>query len=106
MLTLAGLPPFALFWGKLYLIGSAVNAGFMFLAFMMIINSAIAAYYYLKPVVFMFLKEPESDITYLQNTTPIMKYLAIFCAILTIGSIFTIEPLLQIITYYTQISGF
>lgn len=106
MLTLAGLPPFALFWGKLYLIGSAVNAGFMFLAFMMIINSAIAAYYYLKPVVYMFLKQPDEPMLYLQNATPIMKYLAIFCAVITIASIFTIEPLLQIITYYTQISGF
>ncbi len=53
-LSLAGVPPFALFWGKMYLIGSAVNAGYIILALIMAINSAIAAYYYLKPIVICF----------------------------------------------------
>lgn len=107
MLSLAGLPPFALFWGKLYLIGSAVNAGFMLLAIVMIINSAIAAYYYLKPIVYMFLKEPEyTDIKYMTNATKPIKAVVGFCVVFTIFSIFTIEPLLEIISYYVQISGF
>ncbi len=107
MLTLAGLPPFALFWGKLYLIGSALNAGFMFLALIMVLNSAIAAYYYLKPVVYMFLKEPKNTKEYyLQNATTPIKFIAALCAVFTVLSIFTIEPLLQIISYYIQISGF
>ncbi|AXX93571.1 NADH-quinone oxidoreductase subunit NuoN [Malaciobacter molluscorum LMG 25693] len=106
MISLAGLPPFSLFWGKLYLIGSAVNAGHLILAVVMILNSAIAAYYYLKPVVFIFLNEPENDTLKLENSTSIIKFVVITSAIFTIFSIFIIEPLLQIISYYTQISGF
>lgn len=107
-LSLAGIPPFALFWGKMYLIGSAVNAGYMILALIMIINSAIAAYYYLKPIVYIFLKEPieENNTKYMTNATTPIKTLIGFCAIVTIFSIFFIEPLLEIISYYVQISGY
>ena len=55
MLSLAGVPPFSLFWGKLYILSAAVNAGFIGLAVIMAVNSAISVYYYLKLVVFMFL---------------------------------------------------
>lgn len=108
LLSLAGLPPFALFWGKMYLIGSAVNAGYMILALVMVINAGIAGYYYLKPIVYMFLKDPiEGNKTkYMENSTTPIKALIGFCAIITILSIFLIEPLLEIISYYVQISGY
>lgn len=108
LFSLAGIPPFALFWGKLYLIGSAVNAGYIILALIMVINSAIAGYYYLKPIVFMFLKDAnkEVEVKFLSNSTPTIKGLIGFCAVLVIFSIFLIEPLLEIISYYVQISGY
>jgi len=58
MLSLAGVPPFSLFWGKLYIMGAAVNAGYIVLAVIMAINSAISAYYYLKLIVYMFMRDP------------------------------------------------
>ena len=58
MLSLAGIPPFSVFWGKVYLMSAAVNNGYLFLAVVMAINSAIAAYYYLKLIVYMFLRDP------------------------------------------------
>lgn len=107
LLSLAGIPPFALFWGKMYLVGSAVNAGYMMLALIMVINSAIAGYYYLKPIIYMFLKEPvEKEIKYMTNATTSVKTLVGFCAVVTLLSIFLIEPLLNIISYYVQISGY
>lgn len=108
LLSLAGLPPFALFWGKMYLIGSSINAGYMLLAFVMIINAAIAGYYYLKPIIYMFLKDPieGNNTEYMANATTPIKTLVGFCAFLTIFSIFLIEPLLEIISYYVQISGY
>lgn len=108
LLSLAGLPPFALFWGKMYLISSAVNGGFMVLALIMALNSAIAAYYYLKPVVYIFLKEPleEGTVTYLSNATTPLKVVIGFCAAAMITSIFFINPLLEIISYYVQIAGY
>ena len=108
MLSLAGIPPFALFWGKMYLIGASVNAGYMLLALIMVINSAIAGYYYLKPIVYMFLKDPieGNNTKYMTNATTPIKTLIGFCAIVTIFSILLIEPLLEIISYYVQISGY
>ena len=108
LLSLAGLPPFALFWGKMYLIGSAVNAGYMLLALIMVINAAIAGYYYLKPIVYMFLKDPieGNNTKYMTNATTPIKTLIGFCAFITIFAIFLIEPLLEIISYYVQISGY
>lgn len=107
LLSLAGLPPFALFWGKMYLLGAAVNSGFIVLALIMALNSAIAAYYYLRPIVYMFLKEPVVDgIKYMENATTTTKALVGVSAFLTIISIFFIQPLLETISYYVQISGF
>jgi NADH-quinone oxidoreductase subunit N len=69
MLSLAGVPPFALYWGKLYLLSAAVNSGHIYLAIIMALNSAVAAYYYLKLIVYMFMKEPvaNSDVEYFRN---------------------------------------
>ena len=61
MLALAGVPPFAVYWGKIYILSSALNAGYYWLALIMAVNSAIAAYYYLKLIVYMFLKDPSQN---------------------------------------------
>lgn len=92
----------------MYLISSAVNAGFIVLALIMAINSAIAAYYYLKPIVYMFLKEPleENTVEYLSNSTTPLRVVIGMCAVFTVISIFFVEPLLEIISYYVQISGY
>ena len=108
MLSLAGVPPFALFWGKLYLLGAIINSGNTFLAILMVINSAIAAYYYLKLVVFMFLKEPDkkANIAYMKNASTALKTIVGFSAAVTILAIFTIEPFLEMINSYIVASGF
>ena len=108
LLSLAGIPPFALFWGKMYLIGASVNAGYMLLALIMVINSAIAGYYYLKPIIYIFLKDPieGKPVEYMTNATTPIKVVVGFCAVSVILSIFFIEPLLEVISYYVQISGY
>lgn len=109
LFALAGLPPFALFWGKMYLVASAVNAGHIALAIIIVLNSAIAAYYYLRPVSYMFLRDPEvgiSNTKFMQNATTPMKSVVALAVFLTIVSILLIEPLLNIITYYVSSSGF
>jgi NADH-quinone oxidoreductase subunit N len=108
MLSLAGVPPFALFWGKLYLIGSAVSGGYTVLALIMALNSAIAAYYYLKLIVFMFMKEPitEYGSEYLVNASLSLKTIIGIAAIGTIFAVFAINPLLKIITMFVYNSGY
>ncbi len=58
MFALTGIPPLAGFFGKLYVFGAAVQAGMVWLAIIAVINSAIAAYYYLRVTVSMFMSEP------------------------------------------------
>ena len=57
MFGLTGIPPLAGFFGKLYVFGSAVEAGLTWLAIIGVINSAIAAYFYLRVTVEMFMTE-------------------------------------------------
>lgn len=70
MLSLGGIPPFGLFWGKIFVISSAINSGYIALAIILLLNSAIAIYYYIKLIIFMFLKEPLKSEIYTQNASP------------------------------------
>ncbi len=108
LLSLAGIPPFSLFWGKMYLIGATVNGGYIILALIMALNSAIAAYYYLKLIVYMFLKDAKEDdrIEFMGNANKPLKTVIGVSAIITITSIIYIDPLLDMISTYVQMSGF
>jgi NADH-quinone oxidoreductase subunit N len=59
LLSLVGIPPLAGFVGKVYLFGAAVRAGFVWLAVIAVLNSALAAYYYLRVIVYMYMRDPE-----------------------------------------------
>jgi len=108
MLALAGVPPFSLFWGKVFLVGAAINAGHVVLALIMVLNSAIAVYYYLKLIIYMFLKEPTGDdrIEFLGNANNPLRVVIGISITLTVTSIFYIDPLLEMISVYVQMSGF
>ncbi len=58
MFSLAGIPPLAGFFAKLYVFSGAVEAGLAWLAIVGVINSALGAYYYLRVTVSMFMAEP------------------------------------------------
>ena len=57
MLSLGGLPPTAGFMGKVWVFGAAIDQGFVWLAVIGVVNSAISLYYYYRVIVFMWLKE-------------------------------------------------
>jgi NADH-quinone oxidoreductase subunit N len=59
LLSLVGIPPLAGFVGKFYLFGAAVRGGYVWLAVIGVLNSALAAYYYLRVLVYMYMREPE-----------------------------------------------
>jgi NADH-quinone oxidoreductase subunit N len=46
MLALTGIPPTALFWGKVFLFGAAIQTGYLWLAVFGIANSVVSLYYY------------------------------------------------------------
>jgi NADH-quinone oxidoreductase subunit N len=105
MLSLAGVPPFSVFWGKLYIMSAAVDKGYIWLAVIMGLNSAIAAYYYLKLIVYMFLKEPNKDMNtvYYNISKPLMVIIGI-AVIVTVTSVFFFQQLLSYITYMIDYS--
>jgi len=108
MLSLAGVPPFSLFWGKLYIMSAAVNSDYIVLALIMAINSAISAYYYLKLIVYMFLKDPaENDGTvYMKNASKPLQTIIGFSVVLTVFAVLAVNPMMEFITSYVQASGF
>jgi NADH-quinone oxidoreductase subunit N len=70
MLSLGGIPPTAGFMGKFWLFGAAIESGYVWLAVIGVLNSAVSLYYYIRIVVFMMLKneptgsEPKTSPTF------------------------------------------
>ena len=58
MLSLTGIPPTLGFFGKLFLFSAAIKQGLNWLAIWGVIGSIISVYYYLRPVVAMYMEEP------------------------------------------------
>jgi NADH-quinone oxidoreductase subunit N len=56
MLSLGGIPPTAGFMGKFWLFSTAIESGYVWLAVIGVLNSAVSLYYYIRIVVFMWLK--------------------------------------------------
>ena len=63
LLSLTGIPPTAGFFAKAYVILSAVQAGGLAaaLAIVAVLNAAIAAFYYLRVIVYLFMRDPAEN---------------------------------------------
>jgi NADH-quinone oxidoreductase subunit N len=59
MLSLAGFPATAGFFGKVYLIGAAVDNGYGWLGVVIVIGSAISLAYYLRVVAAVWMRSPD-----------------------------------------------
>ena len=57
MFSLAGIPPFAGFFGKYYVFAGAIEAGYTWLAIVGVIMSVVSAYYYLRLSMVMYFRE-------------------------------------------------
>ncbi|QDK39545.1 NADH-quinone oxidoreductase subunit N [Bdellovibrio sp. NC01] len=62
LLSLAGIPPTLGFFGKFYMFNAAIGEGLLWLAIWGMISSVIGLYYYLRPIVVMYMKEGEAEI--------------------------------------------
>lgn len=93
LISLAGLPPALGFFGKFYLFNAAIGEGLIWLALWGVINSVISVYYYLKPIVYMYMTEGETEIAghSMNATTVTVLASAAFIAVLGIlsGPLFT-----------------
>ena len=68
LFSLAGVPPAAGFIGKFYLFSGAIQAGYVWLAIIGVLNSAVSVYYYLRIMVFMYMKDPLEEFDWLKVT--------------------------------------
>ena len=70
LVSLTGLPPTAVFVGKIYLFYGAVENGLWVLALAGVLNSFVSAYYYLRPVRAMFVSEAGPERTRSMEANP------------------------------------
>jgi NADH-quinone oxidoreductase subunit N len=81
MFALAGVPPFAGFFGKYYVFFAAIQANMVWLAIIGVLTSLVSAYYYLRLVVYMYFREGQNNVA-VPPRTVLMP--AVMCAILVV----------------------
>jgi NADH-quinone oxidoreductase subunit N len=80
LFSLAGMPPTAGFIGKFYLFSGAIQKGYIWLAIIGVLNSAASVYYYLRVMVYMYMKDPTEEFDWMQVTVPMALCVAISVA--------------------------
>ena len=83
MFSLAGIPPTGGFVGKFYIFSAAVKAGYIGLAIIGVLNSALSVYYYLRVTVMMYMRHPEKEMTALE-LSPAMGIALLITALATL----------------------
>lgn len=84
MFSLAGFPPTAGFVGKFYIFSAALKANLTWLVIIGVLNSALSAFYYLRVVVIMYMKEPTEDFNRLASS-PLLSLALIISILGVIG---------------------
>ena len=95
MFALVGMPPTAGFIGKFYIFSAAVQAGYIWLVIIGVINSLISVYYYLRITVIMYMQPAEADLGPIQtapmvNATLVLSALAVLLIGIFPGTIFNL----------------
>ena len=94
MFSLAGVPPMVGFFGKLYVLRAAYEAGLAWLAVAGVVASVIGAFYYLRIVYFMYFGEETEKLD--APSQPILgAFLMVSALIMVVGvvNLFGIEPI-------------
>jgi NADH-quinone oxidoreductase subunit N len=84
MLSLAGFPATVGFFAKFYVFRSAIHAHLVGLTVIALLNSVVSVYYYLRPVVAMYMKESEVE----PPATPLPRPLAWAVGLSLVGIFF------------------
>lgn len=83
LFSLAGIPPTAGFFAKFYVLVALVERGFVLLAVIAVLLSAVAAYFYIRIVMVIFMREPAR--TFEPALTPMVGATLALTAVGTIG---------------------
>lgn len=82
MLSLAGIPLTAGFWGKFYMFSTAVERGQIWLLVVAVLMSAVGIYYYFRVIIAMYFRE---GATAPIRVAPFYQYVLVVATLLTIG---------------------
>jgi NADH-quinone oxidoreductase subunit N len=85
MFSLAGIPPFAGFFGKYYVFLGAIQAGYTWLAILGVLMSVVSAFYYLRLVVLMYFSDTASTRTFNAAPAGLTALLVSALALLLLG---------------------
>ena len=94
MFSMAGIPPLAGFFGKLYIFMAAIEAGLIALAIIGVVSSVVAAYYYVRIVKVMYFDEAEEALE-----RPIGKGVSavlLVTALITVFFFIGLSPVLEV----------
>lgn len=94
MFSLTGIPPTAGFWGKFYIFLAAIQSGWTWLVVVAVLNSAISAFFYLRVVINMYVREPVVAIAS-PRTTLLMVGLVISAAAIAVLFVYP-DPVLRL----------
>lgn len=95
MLSLAGVPPLAGFFAKWLVFQVAYQAGFWWLALIGLLTSVVSAFYYLRIIVNMYMREGEQPARSF-TTSPLLAGVAV-AALLVIVQGFLTSPVLDLV---------
>ncbi|NOQ51691.1 MAG: NADH-quinone oxidoreductase subunit NuoN [Desulfuromonadaceae bacterium] len=86
LFSLMGMPPTAGFAAKFYVFAGAIKAGYIWLAIIGVLNSAVSLYYYLRVMVCMYFKDPEEDFSWVtMNAATTVSIVISLAAVLLLG---------------------
>ncbi len=86
LFALMGLPPTAGFAGKFFVFAGAVKAGYIWLAVIGVLNSAVSLYYYLRVIVYMYFRDPKEDFAWVKLEIPaVVSILLAIVGVLALG---------------------
>ncbi|MEK1890233.1 MAG: NADH-quinone oxidoreductase subunit N [Phyllobacterium sp.] len=83
LFSLAGIPPTAGFFAKFYVLVALVERGFVILSVIAVLLSAVAAYFYIRIVMVIYMREPMRQFN--PALTPLVRATLAFTAAATIG---------------------
>lgn len=89
LLSLAGIPPLAGFFGKLFIFGAAIDLGMYWVALWGVLGSVISIFYYLRPMVMMYMKNEEEGQERMQTNFLSIMNVAVSVLILIVMGIYS-----------------
>ena len=96
--SLAGIPPFAGFFAKFFILTASMNEGLIYLSLIAVVSSVIAAFYYLRVIKNMFFNEGEKNL--IQNSMFYNSLTYVVCSLFVTLFAFYPDPIILIINNY------